>query len=88
MSRRQPKSGTCTFCGCTDDHACEGGCTWVDNDHTICSECIPEATLDALKKLWAVRPVNWSDVKHGADTKLTVAYRAAQKMLRINGVRV
>lgn len=29
--------GACRFCGCTDDHACEGGCHWVQP--TICSAC-------------------------------------------------
>lgn len=27
----------CRVCGCTDDHACEGGCCWVDKD--LCSTC-------------------------------------------------
>ena len=39
MRWRPPKSGTCRICGCTDDHACEGGCCWVDADHTVCSSC-------------------------------------------------
>lgn len=29
--------GTCSGCGCTDDHACEGGCVWVTP--TLCSQC-------------------------------------------------
>ena len=28
---------TCRVCGCTDDEACEGGCTWVEED--LCSRC-------------------------------------------------
>lgn len=28
---------TCRICGCTDDHACEGGCWWVEAD--LCSTC-------------------------------------------------
>lgn len=28
---------TCRVCGCTDDHACEGGCWWVEAD--LCSTC-------------------------------------------------
>ena len=28
---------TCQLCGCTDSHACEGGCYWVTED--LCSEC-------------------------------------------------
>jgi transcriptional regulator with XRE-family HTH domain len=27
----------CRVCGCTDDHACEGGCYWVEAD--LCSKC-------------------------------------------------
>lgn len=28
---------TCRICGCTDDHACPGGCYWVEPD--LCSAC-------------------------------------------------
>jgi hypothetical protein len=28
---------TCRFCGCSDEKACEGGCSWVDLD--LCSAC-------------------------------------------------
>ena len=28
----------CRVCGCTDDHACPGGCYWVEED--LCSECV------------------------------------------------
>ncbi len=28
----------CRVCGCTDDHACEGGCSWVEED--LCSACV------------------------------------------------
>lgn len=31
--------GTCSVCGCSDAEACEGGCSWVDEDHTLCSAC-------------------------------------------------
>lgn len=27
----------CRICGCTDDEACEGGCSWVEED--LCSTC-------------------------------------------------
>lgn len=29
----------CRRCGCTDDHACIGGCSWVGPTH--CSGCAP-----------------------------------------------
>jgi protein gp37 len=28
---------TCRRCGCTQDHACPGGCSWIDGD--LCSAC-------------------------------------------------
>ncbi len=28
---------TCRICGCTQNHACEGGCYWVEDD--LCSSC-------------------------------------------------
>lgn len=41
---RRPVSGVCRYCRCTDENACEGGCSWVDDEHTICSECEHLAT--------------------------------------------
>ncbi len=37
--------GRCRVCGCTDDHACDGGCSWADAAHTICSRCAAPAPL-------------------------------------------
>jgi hypothetical protein len=31
----------CRECGCTEDAACEGGCSWVEMG--LCSACTPEA---------------------------------------------
>lgn len=31
--------GVCRVCSCEDDHACEGGCYWLDEAHTLCSVC-------------------------------------------------
>lgn len=30
----------CVVCGCTDDRACEDGCSWVAMDPPVCSTCI------------------------------------------------
>ncbi len=38
---------TCRKCGCTDTHACEGGCFWVDSD--LCSTCAPPQKPRARK---------------------------------------
>jgi hypothetical protein len=31
--------GTCRWCGCTDERACDVGCSWTDRTHTLCSAC-------------------------------------------------
>lgn len=33
-------AGICRVCGCTDDAACDGGCSWSDATETICSNCV------------------------------------------------
>ncbi len=35
------EAGICRTCGCTDTHACAGGCWWVEAD--LCSACAPQA---------------------------------------------
>jgi hypothetical protein len=44
--RVQPQVFVCRGCGCDDNHACEGGCSWVllDIDQTtgVCSACAVE----------------------------------------------
>ncbi len=40
--------GVCNLCGCTDDHACDGGCAWVDDEHTICTRCVERSLQLAL----------------------------------------
>lgn len=39
------RGGRCTGCGCTDEVACIGGCSWVKLDPEtgkgICSNCAP-----------------------------------------------
>lgn len=34
-----PVEGMCRACGCTDEFGCAMGCSWVDHEHTRCSEC-------------------------------------------------
>ncbi len=28
---------SCRFCGCTEEHACEGGCAWANPEKTVCT---------------------------------------------------
>jgi hypothetical protein len=41
--KAKPLERTCVWCGCTDSHACKGGCSWVlvhkATPTGICSKC-------------------------------------------------
>lgn len=43
-------AGVCTVCGCTDDRACEGGCSWVSLDRTLCTRCARLSTTNGVAK--------------------------------------
>ena len=32
-------TGFCRVCGCIDDQACPGGCSWADSEQTLCTRC-------------------------------------------------
>lgn len=36
-AKRKKKERACRVCGCTDEKACPGGCSWVERD--LCSAC-------------------------------------------------
>jgi hypothetical protein len=51
VSKRQVKPPVievrrCRVCGCTDDRACEGGCSWIEAD--LCSACVETAERFAV----------------------------------------
>lgn len=35
----------CIGCGCTDDRACPGGCSWFKTKPPICSACVLNGKL-------------------------------------------
>lgn len=37
----RPIPGICNRCGCTETHACAGGCAWANPQKTLCSRCAP-----------------------------------------------
>ncbi|MGW4030783.1 hypothetical protein ACWEFL_15930 [Streptomyces sp. NPDC004838] len=52
MAETPDTTGVCARCGCTDDAACPGGCTWVANPRMLdlCSACIrPDGTCTTPK---------------------------------------
>jgi Fe-S-cluster-containing dehydrogenase component len=40
---------TCVGCGCTEDDACPGGCSWVPNGAgvEVCSSCVDRLVEEA-----------------------------------------
>ena len=45
----KPAVRRCRVCGCTQNHACEGGCWWVEYD--LCSACTDEPEDFAAEQL-------------------------------------
>ena len=37
---KKARKGTCFLCGCTEAHACAGGCSWANEAQTLCSACV------------------------------------------------
>ena len=44
LATRRGVVTACRVCGCTDDRACDGGCSWAEAD--LCSRCAPAAASD------------------------------------------
>jgi hypothetical protein len=50
----------CRICGCTDEHACPGGCHWVEDD--LCSRC--DEAIEAVAR-WKIG--NLEKLEHQVD---------------------
>jgi hypothetical protein len=55
----------CRKCGCTDDHACPGGCFWIADD--LCSACGP-------------RPMRWKKRKAGLVLTASGSFRRRRRV--------
>lgn len=74
---KAPKSGTCRVCGCTDEHACDGGCWWVDSSRTLCSTC-SGTPADLAYALTSIAKLRAKPARHLA---MTEAVALAQNAL-------
>jgi len=54
----------CRVCGCTEDNACEGGCSWVEED--LCSACVDEDENDVESELMPEAP---NEIESAEDEK-------------------
>lgn len=53
----EPVERTCVGCGCTDSHACPGGCGWATLAPPVCTGCVAEqARVEAAGFPFPVRP--------------------------------
>lgn len=53
-SRLEELDGTsCRACGCTENNACDGGCTWAEED--LCSRCSDERQRRRLRRFLGLR---------------------------------
>ena len=44
----------CRVCGCDWNHACPGGCSWVEDD--LCSACAPKVMAQSISRAFGVEP--------------------------------
>lgn len=55
----------CRLCSCTDEHACDGGCSWVPGEGNLCSVCY-EIVLAVKEWLESARRPSWAALKREA----------------------
>lgn len=56
------RRGVCRFCGCTEYHACPGGCSWINAAQTVCSSTDCVEAYAAEKKLHSRRDTKYRPV--------------------------
>lgn len=39
----------CSGCGCTNEQACPGGCSWVSTNPPVCSACVEGTFADGAE---------------------------------------
>jgi hypothetical protein len=65
---KPPRPGTCRVCGCTEEHACDGGCSWVDRACTLCSACAGTPADLAYALRWIAHLLRAEIPVHGSRT--------------------
>ena len=52
----EPSGRQCRVCGCTDEHGCENGCFWIEND--LCDNCVDAES--ERKRLLHLMQTGWA----------------------------
>lgn len=83
------KVRSCRVCGCTDDHACESGCYWVEPD--LCSACVDKVLKAAEPEIVEADIVNSQDA--AAEYDINVKYDEATGEVEVyldgrNGIKM
>ena len=47
---RAQGGGRCVICGCTEDHACDGGCSWTNASRCVCDAHTATEIVTAEKR--------------------------------------
>lgn len=83
------RAGTCRICGCTDEAACEGGCSWADAAQTLCSLCLEAALIatqfvDVIGAVMATRklPPTWKALSAAQQQLLVMTCRATAEAIQ------
>jgi hypothetical protein len=69
--------GVCRICHCTDEEGCSEGCTWENEDRTLCSSlaCV---LADALEQL-----EGYASFTGDGFPRLTEARKVARRLVRV-----
>jgi ParB family transcriptional regulator, chromosome partitioning protein len=88
VAAKEATPGTCRYCGCTEDNACEGGCAWVDPQETVCSSdpCV-EKYEAANRTLPKVKPAKVAKAKPSPKKKPVLSAAARKKIVKAMRVR-
>lgn len=76
----------CRVCGCTEDNACEGGCSWVEED--LCSACADdekETEKETEEEADAVAPAAQVEAKSEAFTPKTAKEKLEHEFKAFRG---
>ena len=80
-------AGVCRVCSCTEENACEGGCSWADETKTICDRCV-DTEAEGHAGVCRIAPAEVEGDTGVKQMKRAQAPTAKTVMVRIGNVTV